>query len=88
MTIPAFLFGVLVSTLIGALFHLWKGGGPGRVFYYVFLCWLGFWLGHSLGRHISWILWDLGPLKLGFGIVGSVLVVLLGYWLANFRPSK
>lgn len=88
MTIPAFLFGVLVSTLIGAIFHLWKGGGPGRIFLYVFLCWIGFWIGHYLGNFIQWTLWDIGPLKFGFAISGSVFLVFLGYWLSNFKSSK
>ena len=31
MTIPALLFGLLLASLYGTLFHLWRGGSGGRI---------------------------------------------------------
>jgi hypothetical protein len=88
MTLPAFLFGFLISTLIGASFHLWFGGGPGRLFFYEILSWIGFWVGHYLGSLISWRFWDVGPIKLGFAIIGGLLFLFVGKWLSDVRPEK
>jgi len=63
MTLPAFLFGVLVSTLMGAVFHLWKDGGLGRLLIYVILAWIGFWAGHILGVSMGWTFLSIGPLS-------------------------
>ena len=49
MTLPALLFGLVVSTLYGAAFHLWQGGGAGRLALYIILSWIGFWIGHLAG---------------------------------------
>ena len=35
MTIPAVLFGVLISTLYGAAFHLWRGGNLSKLSLYI-----------------------------------------------------
>ena len=53
MTLPAFLFGVLISTLMGALFHLWKGGTLFDLLIDVVVSLVGFWLGHFAGVSAS-----------------------------------
>ena len=47
MTLPAFILGVALSTLIGAAFHFWRGGSLGRLLLYLVLGWVGFWIGHG-----------------------------------------
>ena len=88
MTLPAFLFGFLISTLYGAFFHLWKDGGPGRLFLYVVLSWAGFWAGHSIGAQIGWGVWQLGPLRFGMASLGSVLFLFIGHWLSKVKVDK
>jgi hypothetical protein len=87
MTIPAILFGILVSTFLGAAFHLWKNGGLGRLLLYLVLAWAGFWAGHILAQTLSWNWLSLGPLRLGMAIVGSVGLLFLGNWLSLVRQS-
>lgn len=88
MTPQAFLFGALVCTLIGALFHLWRGGGLKRLLLYVVLAWAGFWGGHLLAAQLGWNFAAVGPLNLGMGIVMAVLVLAVGYWLSLVKIEK
>jgi len=82
MTTPTLLFGFLISTLYGALFHLWRGGGAGKLLLYLFLAWLGFWGGHFLGSYYSWTFGSLGALRLGTATLVSATLLGLGHWLS------
>lgn len=82
MTLPAFLFGLLISTMFGAAFHLWKDGGVLRLLFYLFLSGTGFWAGHGLSTVVGWDFWKLGPLRLGFAILGTIVFLVAGYWLS------
>ena len=85
MTVPAVLFGILISTFIGAAFHLWKNGGVGRLIFYIVLSWAGFWAGHLLGGALGWTFFAVGPLNFGAALLGCALVLGLGYWFSLFR---
>ena len=88
MTLPAFLFGVLFSTLFGAVFHLITGGSLGRMIILIFFSWIGFWVGHVLGTSMGWTFWSLGPLHMGMAAVGSLVFIGIGFWLSLLRPSS
>lgn len=88
MTPQAFLFGALVSTLIGALFHLWRGGGLKRLLLYIALSWIGFWGGHFLAAQLEWTFAAVGSLNLGMGIILAILVLVVGYWLSLVKIEK
>ena len=85
MTVPAILFGVLVSTFIGAAFHLWKDGGIGRLVLYILLAWVGFWAGHLIGHALGWTFFGVGPLYFGTALLGCALVLGVGYWFSLVR---
>jgi uncharacterized membrane protein YeaQ/YmgE (transglycosylase-associated protein family) len=82
MSLPSILFGLVISTLYGAIFHLWKDGGLGRLFLYLILGWAGFWLGQFLAERMGWTFASLGSLHLGLATAGSVLFLAVGYWLS------
>jgi uncharacterized membrane protein YeaQ/YmgE (transglycosylase-associated protein family) len=88
MTIPSLLIGLLISTLYGALFHIWRGGGLGRLFLFILLGWVGFWGGQVLGDVLGWTFLPLGPLNLGLATLGSLLVLLVGSWLSMIEVSR
>lgn len=88
MTPQAFLLGVLVSSLIGALFHLWRGGDLKRLILYLGLSWLGFWGGHFLALQLKWNFAAVGPLNLGMAILAAVVVLGVGYWLSLVKVEK
>lgn len=88
MTIPAFAFGLLISSLYGAVFHLWRGGGVGRLLLYLLLSWLGFWIGQLMASRLGWTFGSVGPLHLGLATISSFLFLLLGYWLSKVEVQK
>ena len=83
---PALFLGFLISSLIGALFHLWKDGGPGRLLLYLILSWMGFGAGHFLGGLIDFTFLSYGELYLGAALTGCVLFLCIGYWLSLVKP--
>jgi hypothetical protein len=82
MTLPAFIVGVVISTLYGAAFHLWRGGGFWRLILYIILAWVGFWIGHFFGNWLGITFLHLGPLQLGTASLGAALTLVVGYWLS------
>ena len=82
MTIPAFILGLLISSLYGAVFHLWRGGSASKFLLYLFLSWAGFWIGHGLASLIGWHIANLGPLNLGLASLFSFVFLLVGHWLS------
>lgn len=82
MTFPAMLFGFLLASFYGALFHFYRGGGIGRLFYYLTLSWVGFSVGHFLAAQLGWVFISVGPLHLGMATLGSFLFLIAGYWLS------
>ncbi|MCL5429578.1 MAG: hypothetical protein M1347_07275 [Chloroflexi bacterium] len=86
MTLPSFVLGATVATLLGAAFHLWRGGGLGRLLLYMILSWLGFWVGHWVASNLGWDLFRVGPLFLGFAALGSLGALFAGHWLLIVQP--
>jgi hypothetical protein len=82
MTLPSALLGVLIATLYAAIFHLWRGGGFGRLILYVILAWVGFWVGQVIGNQLEWTFASVGPLRLGAATLSSLLFLGIGYWLS------
>jgi hypothetical protein len=85
MTIPALLFGFLVSTFMGAAFHLWKDGGIGRLFLYLVLAWVGFWTGQIIGDKMGWTFFKIGPLNFGVAVLLGIVFIGIGYWFSLVR---
>ncbi len=85
MFFPSYLLGFILSTLYGSLFHLWRGGGFGRLVFYIALSWIGFWIGHWAGESFDLTLGKVGSLQLASATVGAILCLLFGYWLSLIR---
>ena len=81
MTFPAFLIGSLISILLASIFHLIVGGNLKKYLSYLFFSWLGFWIGHYLSNQITFGLWKVGILDFGFCSIGSILIMLLIFWI-------
>jgi len=88
MTIPVLLFGIVLSTLYGAAFHLWRGGGVGKLVLYLILGWLGFWIGHFLGNLLGWDFGTLGQLRLGMATLTAFVFLSIGHWLSQVEVER
>ncbi len=82
MTLPSILIGVILSSLYGAAFHLWRNGGLGRLLLYLILAWIGFWAGHLLGNAWGWTFLSLGALRVGAATLGAAITLGIGHWLS------
>ncbi len=88
MTFPAIFFGIVLSSVYGTAFHLWKGGSLNRLFLYIVLSWLGFWIGHIVGGALGWSFAAAGPINAGMATFGSAVFLFGGEWLSRVEISK
>ena len=82
MTLPSLVLGAIYALLIGSLFHVWRGGGMGRLLFYLVLSLMGGAAGQWLGSWLGLSLFPVGPLDLGLITLGSLVLLGLGYWLS------
>ena len=82
MTFPAIIFSLFLATMLGSLLHLWRGGNLFRLVLYLVLSVVGFFGGHFLAGILAIRFLDVGTIRLGMGILGSIALLGLGYWLS------
>jgi hypothetical protein len=82
MTFPAIVFSFFVATLLGSLLHVWKGGSLVHLLLYLILSLIGFFGGHFVSNALSIRFLVVGTINLGMGILGSLAMLGLGYWLS------
>ena len=83
MQMPALLIAFIVASLLGALYHIWRGGNPKRILFYLILAWAGFFAGHFLALWQGWVLFNVGTLNLGFASLGALIFLFVGDWLGR-----
>lgn len=87
MTIPSLIFAFLIASLYGALYHLIRGGGLGRLLLFLIFGWAGFAGGHLLGIWQGWVLMPVGELNLGMSTFGSLIFLVGGDWVSRIHIS-
>ena len=87
MTLPALVLGFLLSTLYGAVFHLWKGGGAGRLMLDLVLAWAGFSAGQYAGDLLGLDVGRIGPLQVAAASAMTAVFLLVGHFL-SLEPKK
>jgi hypothetical protein len=88
MTLPTLIFGGLIATLYGTIFHLIRGGGLGKLFVYILLSWVGFWSGQFIAERINLEFLNIGTLHLGIATITSIIFMIIGYWILLGRASS
>ncbi len=88
MTLPTFLFAILIALLYGALYHFIRGGNGWRLLLYFGLSILGFMAGLWIGAWRQWQFILLGSLNLGMGTIGSILFLSVGEWLGRVEVNR
>jgi hypothetical protein len=88
MTLPGIVLGVVLSSLYGSAFHLWRGGNFGRLILYILISWVGFWAGHFLAGAMDWTFASVGALHVGLATIGSLLFLVVGHWLSLVQIER
>lgn len=88
LTIPAFLFGSLLSLFLGALVHFWQGGNWKFLLLFITASWLGFWVGHFVATALGWRFLKIGPVNLGFGLIADLLLLGAVIWFVKGEKSN
>jgi len=83
MPIPTIIFGIFLSTFLGAAYHFFRGGSAKKIIYYLILSWVGFWLGDALAYASGWEFMVVGLLNAGIGSIFSLLLMFIGELLSN-----
>lgn len=78
MPLNTIVFGVLLSTLYGGLYHLIRGGKMRKLLLFLALAWAGFWLGDMAGWLMDWTFAPLGMMNAGTGTIGAFLFLMIG----------
>lgn len=82
MPLPTILFGILLSTLYGGLYHLIRGGRTRKLLLFVTLSWAGFWVGDALGWLLNWTFAPVGMMNAGMGTLGAFVFLVVGDLIA------
>ncbi len=82
MSYPAILFAFIWATILGAAFHLWRGGSAGKRVLFLVLSWFGFAAGQWAATNFHWGFDLYGQIHVLFGSVGSVLMLIIGNFLS------
>ncbi len=88
MTLPSLLLALLITSLCGVLFHIVRGGSGWRLLLYLGLSALGFSLGQWLSLWRGWNIFIFGALDIGWGLIGSMVILILGEWLSHIEARK
>src|SRR5512138_1005900 len=82
MNVADTLLGLVYALFLGALFHVWRNGGLGRLLFFLLLSVAGAAAGQWLGTLLNWSALPLGGLNVGAVTIGSMLFLVTGYWLS------
>jgi hypothetical protein len=74
---PSIVFGFVLATLYGSVFHLISGGDVRRLALFFMAAWVGFGLGHITGDLLNVEVMDIGSLNLLNATVGALIALLL-----------
>ncbi len=88
MTFPSILLGLVIGGACGCAFHFWRGGGFKWLVLYNVLAIAGFWAGHFAGILFNLDFLKLGPINLGMGLIGALVLLFAGYWLSMASVEK
>lgn len=77
MPSPGFVFGFIIATLIGAVFHVIFGGDARRLALFLIAGWLGFAIGQFLGVLLEVELFTVGELRMMSAAGGALLLCLV-----------
>jgi hypothetical protein len=78
---PFLLLALLLGSIYGTLFHLWRGRTLQDLFIYPLAAIIGFLFGQGIGNITESTVWLIGPLHLLEATIASWVVLFLIQWL-------
>ena len=78
---PFVLLGLLLGSLYGTIFHLWRGKSLRDFLIYLVAGIIGFGFGQGLGMALGFNMWLIGPLHVVEATVVSWISLFLIQWL-------
>jgi len=88
MTIPAFILGCVLALLYGAVYHLIRGGGFGRIILYLVVSGASFWFGHLVANITGMTFLSLGPIHTGLATLFSIAGLIASEWLSALETQQ
>jgi hypothetical protein len=83
MSLPSIYLGLLISSLLGAAFHLLRGGTLARLLLYIGTAWLSFFTGHWISSLLHWELGRVGSLNLFPAVLATIIGLIAASILAG-----
>lgn len=80
---PTLIFGFIIATLWGALFHLIMGGDIRRFALFLLVGWIGFGLGQIIGIILEINLFNVGSLHIVSSSLGAFTALIVAYFLTR-----
>lgn len=74
---PSIMFGFVIATLYGTVFHFIMGGDARRLAVFLLASWIGFALGHITGDLLNVDLLDIGSLNMLNATFGAFVALIV-----------
>jgi hypothetical protein len=73
--------------IYGSTYHVLRGGGIGRLIFFLFCGWLGFWAGHFLAERANMVFGTIGVVHFGLATIVCFIFLFIGDWLSLSQKS-
>ena len=80
---PTAIFGFILATMFGAVFHIIVGGDARRLALFLLAGWVGFGLGHLLGVMFSITIFNIGTLHIATAVMGTIMALVSAHLLTT-----
>jgi hypothetical protein len=88
VNVPAVYLGLLIATLLGAAFHLLRGGTLARLLLYLSTAWVAFFAGNWISGLLHWELGRVGSLNLFPAILATLIGLTAASILVGPSPHR
>jgi hypothetical protein len=87
MTIHSIILSFVLASLLGAVFHVLRGGSLRRLGLHLLAANLSFFIGHWLSELIHWQLLRIGAINLFPSVLATIIGLILTTTLAGEEPE-
>lgn len=85
---PSVIFGFIIATMWGSIFHFVVGGDIRQLALFLLAGWVGFALGHVFGLVFGLNLMNIGSLRIVSASLGAVIALVATYFFVRNGSYK